>query len=54
MPYFSLTRKANPTARSEGSSCCAWRSKGPAILHAILEGERDPHELAALCQSNVT
>ena len=26
---------------------------GQAILHAILEGERDPHELAALCQSNV-
>ena len=26
---------------------------GQAILRAILEGERDPHELAALCQSNV-
>jgi len=26
---------------------------GQAILHAILEGERDPYELAALCQSNV-
>ena len=26
---------------------------GQAILHAILKGERDPHELAALCQSNV-
>ena len=26
---------------------------GQAIIHAILEGERDPHELAALCNYNV-
>jgi len=26
---------------------------GQAILHAILEGERDPYELAALCNYNV-
>ena len=26
---------------------------GQAILHAILEGERDPYELAALCNPNV-
>ena len=26
---------------------------GQAIIHAILEGERDPYELAALCEVNV-
>jgi len=26
---------------------------GQAIIHAILEGERDPYELAALCNPNV-
>jgi transposase len=26
---------------------------GQAIIHAILQGERDPHELAALCSYNV-
>jgi hypothetical protein len=26
---------------------------GQAIIHAILEGERDPYELAALCELNV-
>lgn len=26
---------------------------GQAIIHAILEGERDPYELAALCNANV-
>ena len=26
---------------------------GQAIIHAILEGERDPYELAALCNYNV-
>ena len=26
---------------------------GQAIIHAILQGERDPYELAALCNNNV-
>src|ERR1700745_498187 len=26
---------------------------GQAIIHAILAGERDPYELAAMCEANV-